>query len=265
MKLLDLTKLNWSTTHNGGTSYGCYYKASTIENGKKYYYKCSNYYAGQDCFGDESFYEVICSRFLSKLGFDCVKYTLVYAKVTINGRVFNTYVCKSENFFRDYSSRITLENLHRVYGGTVDDLITRLGIQNQVRCMILADFMTLQRDRHGGNIELLEKNGKYVLAPLFDNGLDLLSPYPSAFKTDISKYDVLADYPVNNYIGTRSLYQNLRYINQSFRVNKLTKEDKRSIFFGMNELLPKASIDKIWELLTYRYMFLRKRGYIIDD
>lgn len=34
MKLLDLTKLNWSTTHNGGTSYGCYYKASTIENGK---------------------------------------------------------------------------------------------------------------------------------------------------------------------------------------------------------------------------------------
>lgn len=32
MKLLDLTKLNWSTTHNGGTSYGCYYKASTVKN-----------------------------------------------------------------------------------------------------------------------------------------------------------------------------------------------------------------------------------------
>ena len=158
-----------------------------------------------------------------------------------------------------------MENLHRTYGGTVDDLITKLGIQNQVRLMILADFMTLQRDRHGGNIELLEKNGKYVLAPLFDNGLGLLSLYPSAFKTDISKYDVLADYPVNNYIGTRSLYQNLRYTNQPVRVNKLTKEDKRAIFYGMNELLPKSYIDKIWELLTYRYMFLRKRGYILDD
>lgn len=49
------------------------------------------------------------------------------------------------------------------------------------------------------------------------------------------------------------------------KVNKLTKEDKRSIFFGLNNLLPKEYIDKIWKLLVYRYMFLRKRGFIIDD
>lgn len=265
IKLIDLTGLNWGTTHNGGTSYGCYYKVSQLENGKKYYYKCSNFYAGQGYFGDESLNEVICSRFLSKLGFDCVKYTLVYAKVKINGRVYNTYVCRSENFFKGYDSRITLENLHSLYNCTVDELITKLGLSSQVRLMLIADFMTLQRDRHGGNIELLEKAGKYTLSPLFDNGLGLLAPYPSKSGISISSFDVLADYPVNNYIGSRSLYQNLSYINKPIRVNKLTKEDKRSIFFGLNNLLPKEYIDKIWKLLVYRYMFLRKRGFIIDD
>lgn len=265
MRLVDLTNLNWSTTHNGGASYGCYYKATGIENGKKFYYKCSNLYMGQGYFGDESFNEVICSRFLSLLGFNCVKYTLVYAKVKINGRIYNTFVCKSENFFNGYNSRITLESLHNIYNCNVDELITKLGISDQIRLMILADFLILQRDRHGGNIELLEKNNQYILAPLFDNGLGLLAPYPSKSGLTIANFDVLADYPVNNYIGTRSLYQNLSYINQPIRVNKLTKIAKRTIFYGMNNLLPKEYIDKIWELLTYRYMFLRKRGYIIDD
>lgn len=42
MKLVDLTKCSWGTTYNGGTSYGCCYKTSLVEGGKKYYYKFSN-------------------------------------------------------------------------------------------------------------------------------------------------------------------------------------------------------------------------------
>lgn len=264
MKLLDLSDLVWSTTHNGGTSYGCYYKTSRIENGRKYYYKCSNFYSGQRCFGDESVNEVICSRFLSKLGFDCVKYTLVYAKVRINNRVFDTYVCKSENFFKGYDSRITLENLVNLYDCGVDELITKLGISSQVQKMLLADFMLLQRDRHGGNIELLKRDKRWYLSPLYDNGLGLLAPYPSALTSDISQFKVLDDYPVNNYIGMRSLYQNLSYVKKPTKVNRLRREDKKSIFYGLRGVLPKMYIEKIWELLVYRYMFLRKRGYIID-
>ena len=263
--LVDLTNLNWGTTHNGGESYGCYYKATEVVGNKKFYYKCSNYYSGQMCFGDESINEVICSRFLQKLGFDCVKYIIVYAKVCINGKIFNTYVCKSENFFKGYDSRITLEEFQNLQNCGVDQLINKLGIQNDIRKMIIADFLILQRDRHGGNIDLLEKNGKYRLSPLFDNGLGLLAPYPSSFNMDISKFDVLFDYPVNNYIGTRSLYSNLSYISLPLRVNKLTRQDKSAIFYNLHDVLPTSYIDKIWQLLTYRYMFLRKRGFIIDD
>lgn len=266
MKLVDLAHLNWTTTHNGGVSYGCYYKATEIKNGKKYYYKCSNFYSNNKYFGDESANEVICSRLLRILGFDCVKYTLVYALVKIKGNVYKTYVCKSENFFVQYSSRATLEDMHDVYDSlSVNDLVVKLGIQKQVKHMLIADFITLQRDRHGGNIELLCKNNKWTMSPLFDNGLGLLAPFPSKSGMSIEAYDILADIPVNNYIGTRSLYENLRYIDRPIKVTRLTKADKSRIFYGLHDALPKEYIDKIWKLITYRYMFLRQRGFIDDQ
>lgn len=264
MKLVDLTHLDWGVTHNGGVSYGCYYKATEVVNGKKYYYKCSNYYAGQGVFGDESVNEVICSRFLRILGFDAVKYTLLYAKIRLRGSIFYTYVCKSENFFVGYDSRSTLEYLCDSYKTSPVDMINKLGISTQIKNMLLADFLIYQRDRHGGNIEILLKNNKYTLSPLFDNGLGLLAPYPSAFRPNITNFDVLADTPVNNFIGTRSLYQNLSFINKSIRVNRLLKEDKKRIFYGLKDTLTDEYIDVIWRLLTYRYYFLRKRGFLVD-
>lgn len=267
-KLIDLTKLDWKVTHNGGVSYGCFYKATDIVNGRKIYYKCSQYYGGQGVFGDESINEVICSRFLTKLGFDCLRYTLVYASVMIDGKVFNTFVSKSENFFVGYSSRITLEDLHSMGAISTNQLITNLGIQDSIRKMLIADFMILQRDRHGGNIELLYKDGKYTLSPLFDNGLGLLAPYPSSFSSNLVKvksYDVMADYPVNNYIGERSLYSNLGLVTRKVRVNKLNKSDRSAVFYGMYDLLPRIYLDKIWELLWSRYNYLLERGYIYYD
>ena len=94
----------------------------------------------------------------------------------------------------------------------------------------------------------------------------MLAPYPVALtKIDrIKEFDVLNDYPVNNCIGTRSLYDNLNLLSGSIRVNRLKKEDKKKLFYGLNSLLPKEYIEKIWELILYRYMFLRKRGIILD-
>lgn len=122
----------------------------------------------------------------------------------------------------------------------------------------------LQRDRHGGNIELLKSKEGYVLAPLFDNGFGLLAPYPSCYGTDVSKFDVLHDYPVNNYIGSRSLYQNLSYLDKLLAVNKLMRGDRKRLFYNMSGVLPKQYLDKVWELITYRYVFLRKRGFIVE-
>lgn len=262
MQIVDLTHLNWCFI-----SYGCYYKSTQIENGIKYYYKCSNFYSGQNCFGEESIYEVICSRLFQLLGFDCVKYTLCYARVKIDGMIFDTYVCKSKNYFVGYNSRITLEDLQKILGlKNSVETVNKIGIQREIEKLLVADFLVMQRDRHGKNIEILIKDNKYYLAPLFDNGLGLLAPYPVALtKIDrIKEFDVLKDCPVNNCIGTRSLYDNLNLLSGSIRVNRLKKEDKKKLFYGLNSLLPKEYIEKIWELILYRYMFLRKRGIISD-
>lgn len=151
-----------------------------------------------------------------------------------------------------------------MFNCNVDQLITNIGIWYDIKKMIIADFLTLQRDRHGGNIELLNNGKRYELSPLFDNGSSLLATYPSASGVDISKFDVLADYPVNNYIGTRSLYQNLKYIDTPIRVNTLYKTDKEAIFYDLDGILPKEYTDVIWKMLVYRYTYLRQRGFIID-
>lgn len=260
-KVEDLTDLNWGSTKGNGISYGCYFKAKSGDT----YYKCSQYYSAIQKFGDESVYEVICSRLLRRLNLPCVDYKLISAKVRIDGSDYITYICKSKDFARGFDSKITLEELYLMNRGmTLTDFICKLGIQRDIEKMLMSDFLTLQRDRHGGNIELVRRGDVYYLAHLFDNGLGLLAPYPSCYDNDVSKFDVLADYPVNNYIGTRSLYDNLSLITRPIIVRRLRKEDRRVIFYNLTDVLPKSYLDKIWQLITYRYMYLRKRGFIYE-
>lgn len=240
---------------------GCLYKYRE----DNYYYKYSTYYAGQNCFGEESIYEVICSRLFQILGFDCVKYTLCNKIVEMTGNSLNTYVCKSKAI-TGYSSRATLEDIQEILGLNSMETIKFLGLEREIEKLLVADFLVLQRDRHGKNIEILIKDNKYYLAPLFDNGLGLLAPYPVSLTNlaKIRQFDVLHDYPVNNCIETRSLYDNLNLLSEPVLVNRLKREDKKKLFYGLNAVLPKEYIDKIWKLITYRYMFLRKRSVIID-
>lgn len=48
-----------------------------------------------------------------------------------------------------------------------------LDISNYLVVMCVLDYILLNEDRHLNNIGVLEKNGKYTLAPLFDFGLGL--------------------------------------------------------------------------------------------
>lgn len=267
-RAIDLTHLNWSTTRSNGVSYGCYYKATETFNGIKYYYKCSNLYTGTDTFGDESVYEVICSRLANILGLRAAKYSLIYAKVSIRGKFYNTYICKSKNFAAGVDMRITLEDFKDFYPGiSVFDLVKHFNLSSQLSEMLIFDFLVMQRDRHGKNIEILRKNGAYTFSPLFDNGLTFLAPYPSSDATSKARvldFDPLQDPPVNNYIGVRSLLQNLSLLQKPVVVNKLSKASKARLFYGLHLVLPEAYLDKIWEIIVFRYSFLRKRGILVD-
>ena len=74
------------------------------------------------------------------------------------------------------------------------------------------DFIILNRDRHGANIEVLRNSKQKTLrlAPVFDHGLSLLFNCNS--ETAVKKFDVMVDRRVQCFVGSSSAEQNLTLI-----------------------------------------------------
>ena len=124
--------------------------------------------------------------------------------------------------------------------------------------MLCLDYLIANRDRHGSNLEVLrnEDDESIRLAPLFDQGVSLLfSTYGD--ETQIDNTDVMRDFQVNNYIGSRSLLYNLSLIPKSYnlKIKSLKKEDKAYIFQNVDKILTQKHIDKIWELIWKRWCY----------
>ena len=86
--------------------------------------------------------------------------------------------------------------------------------------MLAVDFIILNRDRHGANIEVLRNSRNHTvrLAPLFDHGLSLI--FPCMTEYEAQSYDILKDINCNNYIGTRSCVENLSLIKDKKKYSK---------------------------------------------
>ena len=97
-------------------------------------------------------------------------------------------------------------------GETPLEFCIRNGWADFIYKMLVVDFLILNRDRHGANIEVLRdrKNKEIRLAPLFDHGLSLLCRCRT--EQEIEKYDILEDKPVQCFVGSRSAYENLSLI-----------------------------------------------------
>lgn len=271
MGLVDLTSIKWTKSSGSGVgSNGCYFKAKIKEKDGYYYYKLSAFDSSRGFYGHESFNEVIVSRLCNILGIECADYKLVYIRVKINNQIYNTFACKSKSYKSLRCKSISFEDyyiLNRMEREGILEFIERLGMASFIQRMILIDYLTINRDRHGANLEILSENGKEKMAPLFDNGLSFVCSITEDlydYKKRLSNFDIFVDLPVNNYIGQRSLLSNLNLINGPIKINKLTKEHKRKIFYGMNSIIDKEYIAVIWKIIVYRYMFLRKQGLIME-
>lgn len=124
--------------------------------------------------------------------------------------------------------------------------------------MFCIDYLIANRDRHGSNLEVLrnENDDSVRMAPLFDQGVSLLfSTYGD--EKAIENTDVMRDFPVNNYIGARSLEYNLSLIPHDFdlKISSLKPEDKDYIFQGVEKILSQKHIDKMWEMIWKRWCY----------
>ena len=123
--------------------------------------------------------------------------------------------------------------------------------------MLITDFLILNRDRHGANIEVLRSRleRSYRLSPLFDHGLSL---YLSAHgEKDLAGADPMADKRVQCFVGSGSTYQNLKLIpRESLRVEgKLTETDRAFLFKDLEDALSPAYRDAIWEMIWRRWQY----------
>ena len=76
----------------------------------------------------------------------------------------------------------------------------------------------------------------------------------------LKEIDVMRDFPVNNYIGSKSLEYNLLLIPKEYdlQIWKLKIEDQDYIFSGINHVLSEGHRNKIWEMIWKRWCFFEQ-------
>ena len=259
LELKDLRHLNWAQHKLSPGTPGCFLKAYEEEEGTRYYYKLSNYDSYRGVFGHECVNELIVSRFLDVLQVEHLAYQLVHARVEIDGTERETYITKSVSFRRENERKIPLDTYYELHRQSAAesplDFMIRMGWTAYTYQMMLVDYFICNRDRHGANIEILiDESGAARPAPLFDQGVSLLySCYddPGA----VRKFDVMEDRPVNNFIGSRSLEYNLQLVPRSghWFDGALQKTDREKLLDGLDVILPKELLDKVWDMLWRRW------------
>lgn len=254
----DLTYLKWSHIRSSSGTAGTFLKSESIMGDKKIYYKISNFDPVNGVIGHECINEIIVDRLLTKLGVEHLNYELIHADIEIEGRIYNTFLCASEDFKKRGESKIALDDYYRANaqkGESHYDFCVRCGWERYIDQMIVIDYLILNRDRHGANIEVLRNTRAHSLriAPLFDHGLSLM--YSCMSDQDIDKFDIMEDKRCQNFIGGYSCYDNLQIVRgkKELFTGKLQEKDKTFIFDGLQDIVSDKFIEKAWNMIYERY------------
>lgn len=256
----DYTWLNWSKIRNSSGTAGSFLKAYSEIDGQKLYYKLSNYDAYRGIIGHESVNEIIVDRLLTILGIEHLNYQLINADIKINGELCNSYVCMSKDFKNKDESKIAFDAYYQIERKDKEsplEFCIRNGWDKYIYEMLVVDFLILNRDRHGANIEILRnpKNKSIRIAPLFDHGLSLLFSCNS--DDEINSYDVMEDRRVQCFVGSNSTKYNLGLIDKDKLpiLNKLSEKHKTEIFLDLDEIISCSLKEKIWEMIWRRWNY----------
>ena len=254
----NLTYLSWSVyRHSSGTA-GSFLKAYSELGGRKTYYKLSNFDRTRGIIGHECVNELIVDRLLTILGIPHVPYQLIHADVLIDGREHEVYLSASEDFKEKNETKIALDaykSLEAEPGESALDFCVRMGWEEYIYQMLIVDYLILNRDRHGANIEVLRNSRRKTvrLAPLFDHGLSLLCSCEDDDAAAV--FDVTADRACNNYIGSRSTWDNLSIIprDKMPELAPLRESDRQVLMDGLDGVISQVFQDRIWEMIWKRW------------
>ncbi len=259
-KKQDLTYLKWSHVRNSSGTTGTFMKSQSTIEGDKTYYKLSNFDSEKGIIGHENVNEIIVDRLLDILEVPHLSYQLIYADIEIDGITYDTWICASKDFKAQGETKAALDDYYFVNKKEKEshyDFCMRNGWDKYIDSMLAIDYLILNRDRHGANIEILRNARKHTIriAPLFDHGLSLLCSCYT--EEEIKKFDVTEDKPCNNFIGSRFTLENLGLIQDKKTVftNQLRETDRGILFRDVQNIISEQHMNKIWEMIWTRWCY----------
>ena len=253
-----LTYLKWSHIRSSSGTAGTFLKSESSLSGRRVYYKLSNFDMERGVIGHECANEIIVDRLLTLLEVEHIPYQLIHAAIEVDGREYETWLCASEDFKKRGESKIALDDYFRMNaepGESHYDFCIRNGWGEYIDTMLAVDYLILNRDRHGANIEVLRNARAKTLriAPLFDHGLSLL--FSCSSDQAAADFDVMADLPCQNFIGSRSCKENLKLIRDKSGIfqGKLKESDHGYLLEDLDEVLSETLRNQIWNMIWRRY------------
>ena len=257
-EIQDMTYLSWSLVRSSSGTAGSFLKSYEEDSQGKIYYKLSNYDSAHGVVGHECVNEIIVDRLLTLLGIEHLSYQLIHATILVDGQKQDTWLCASRDFKKRGETKTALDiyyDAEHFPGESRMDFCVRNGWAQYIYEMLIVDYLILNRDRHGANIEILRNryNKTIRLAPLFDHGVSLLSRCPD--EQAMEREDVLADRPVQCYIGSRSTLENLKLIPPAERpqLPALRESDRTILLEGLDDALGARWLERIWEMIWKRW------------
>lgn len=260
MEIKDLRNLNWTLSRNSSGTAGNFLKAFSQDDNGKWYWKLSNYAGDGVVSGHECFNEMIACRLMEYLEIPHLHYELYHGLIKIDQHELDTYLVRSKDYKKEKETKMALDQFYtanRKEDETPWAFVKRMGWEKQFYDMFLLDYLILNRDRHGANIEVLynRQSDSYRLSPIFDNGLSLMFSLPlNADEKMLNDWDVLADRPVNNFVGSlRSTKENLKILPKNYKKAVFDTSVKEYIFQDVVDAMPAAFINRLWTMITERW------------
>ena len=258
-ELQDYTRLSWTLVRSSSGTAGSFLKSQEETPQGKIYYKLSNYNSTEGIIGHESVNEIIADRLLTILGIEHLHYQLIHARILIDGKPYETWICASGNFRARGESKTPLDKFYKAERLSPDEselsFCLRRGWADYIYRMLVVDYLILNRDRHGANLEVLRNRYQKTLrlAPLFDHGLSFFCR--SETDDALDREDVMADKPVQCFVGSRSAWNNLKLIpRDSFPdLSPLKDEHKAFLLDGLNGIISAKRQEKTWEMIRRRW------------
>lgn len=260
-------------------------KKEKIENhtskGNQPKWRVGNKWYKADHMGYEALAEYVVSELLKKSNVhNFVTYDLVKIKYDNKTSVG----CVSDNFKEDYEMLVPLEKLHRQYFGKglssaiaekesiTDKIIYAVefvekvtGLKNvgeYLATMLAVDAFFLNEDRHTNNIAVIrnEKTKKFRFAPIFDNGLSLLSD-TNDYTFDCDIYDNIKKVQAKPF--DRSFDEQLNAVEELYGSQlefNFKKSDVYKILDELKVVYDEKIVERVEQVLLqqirkYQYLF----------